>query len=149
MNIIVKHKKSKGAYTQFKHVYSLAEVRDLVEYARLRGVRVIPEFDTPGHTLAWGSGGGKGFLADCRDYTGEIIEGEYGPIDPTKEENFKIMDKLVGEIKDVFADDYLHLGGDEVSKKCWANSPDITAWLAEHDNIRHVFIDHIHTRVLG
>ena len=119
-------------------MYSLAEIRDLVEYARLRGVRVIPEFDTPGHTYAWGPGGGKGFLSNCRDYNGEIIEGEYGPIDPTKEENFKIMDKLVGEIKNVFGDDYLHLGGDEVKKKCWASSPDITAWLSEH-NIRHVF----------
>ena len=45
----------KGAYTE-KHVYSKSDIADLIEFARVRGIRIIPEFDTPGHTGSWGRG---------------------------------------------------------------------------------------------
>ena len=107
------------------------EVKDLIEYARYRGVRIIPEFDTPGHTKAWGPGGGDGFLADCKNYRGGVTHD--GPIDPTREENFEIMARLVKEIKSVFSDSYLHLGGDEVKKTCWDSNPKIKQWMVEND----------------
>jgi len=118
-----------GAYTEH-HVYSQEDVSRVVEFAAERGVRVVPEFDTPGHVASWGLSQ-KGLLTECYDTNSSKPNGKYGPIDPSREENYSFLSELFKEVSLRFPDQYLHLGGDEVPYDCWKSNPGITKFMKE------------------
>jgi hexosaminidase len=112
--------------------YKQDEVRDLIAYARDRGIRVVPEFDMPGHSTAWFVGhpelaSGKG------PYEIERRWGVFDPaMDPTNEKVYKFLDELIGEMAKIFPDHFFHIGGDEVTGKEWDANPKIQAFMKEH-----------------
>lgn len=117
-----------SAYTE-DMVYSTDDVTDIIEFARLRGIRVIPEFDTPGHTRSWGNAL-PGFTAACYGPDGQP-DGTFGPVDPSNEDVYIMMSTFLQEVTERFPDVYVHLGGDEVSFgfDCWLSNPQIVAWM--------------------
>lgn len=117
----------KGSYEKNIAIYSPSDIERVIEHARLRGIRVIPEFDTPGHTLSWGKGI-PSLLTKC----GDSFPRPYGPIDPTDENNYVILEKLFKEVHEVFPDQYLHLGGDEVEFGCWQSSTKIKDFMRQN-----------------
>lgn len=71
--------------------------------------------DNLGHTLSWGPGGISGLLTQCI----EVEPNYFGPIDPTINENYNFIKILLTEVDEIFRDQYLHLGGDEIDITCW------------------------------
>ena len=118
---------NKGARNNKTHIYNPIDVKNVIEYARLRGIRVIPEFDTPGHTRSWS--GVMNLLTKC--YSGSKPNGNLGPVDPTNDVNYEFFEQFFREVAAAFPDEYIHMGGDEVSFSCWQSNPDIKAWMKE------------------
>ena len=110
--------------------YTQGEMRDLVAYAHDRGVRVIPEFDTPGHSRSWFVG-----YPELASGPGPYKIDPGGPdsvTDPMKEGTYKFLDKFVDEMGKLFPDAYFHIGGDEVDGKHWDANSTIQAFIHSH-----------------
>ena len=125
------------------------QVREIIAYARDRGIRVVPEFDIPGHSTSWlvgypelGSAPGP--------YTIERRPGIFEPaLDPTREETYKFLDGFLSEMAALFPDEYMHIGGDENEGKQWDRNPAIQTFMKEKgikDN--HALQAYFNTRLL-
>lgn len=114
--------------------YTQDQVRDLIAYARDRGVRIVPEFDVPGHAVSWlvaypqlASGAAPhGLVRSQRDDLRP-------PLDPTQGATYRLLDRVLGEMSTLFPDQYFHIGGDEVDGKYWGKDAHIQAWMRAHN----------------
>jgi hexosaminidase len=112
--------------------YTQAELRRVVAYARERGIRVMPELDVPGHTGAWLVGHPE-LAAAPGPYLLERHWGIFDPVfDPTRDDVYRFLDRLLGEVAAIFPDPCLHVGGDEVNGVQWDASPRIAEFKRLH-----------------
>jgi hexosaminidase len=113
--------------------YTQDEIRELIGYARDRGIRIVPEFDMPGHSTAWFVGYPQ-LASGPGPYE---IERKWGvfdqAMDPTNENTYKFLDEFVKEMAKLFPDHYFHIGGDEVNGKQWDAHPRIQEFKKAHD----------------
>jgi hexosaminidase len=124
---LLQEKGSGGLY------YTQVQIGEVVQYARERGIRVVPEFDMPCHTTAWFAGypqlaSGTGTYQPANHWG--ILD---GAMDPTRESTFTFLDQLLGEMTALFPDAYFHVGGDECDGKEWDANPRIQAFMHDHD----------------
>jgi hexosaminidase len=129
--------------------YTQDQVREIIAYARDRGIRVMPEFDIPGHSTSWlvgypeiGSAPGP--------YKIERGAGIFEPaLDPTREQTYKFLDTFLGEMAALFPDAYMHIGGDENEGKQWDRNPQIQAFMkAKGIKDNHALQAYFNQRVL-
>ncbi len=113
--------------------YTQTEIREIIKYAADRGIRVMPEFDMPGHATAWlvshpEIGSGK----PGETYKIERQPGIFDPtLDPTNEKTYKLLEVFYKEMSAFFPDAYMHIGGDENEGKQWNANPKIQAFMKE------------------
>jgi hexosaminidase len=112
--------------------YTQTQIRRIQDYAADRGIRVVPEFDLPGHGSAWltahpelGSAPGP--------YEIERSWGIFDPtVNPILEDTYAFLDSFFTEMAEVFDDEFLHIGGDENNGKHWLANPEIVAVMKTH-----------------
>lgn len=111
--------------------YSSKDVSHIIKYAQYRGIRVVPEIDTPGHTYSIG----KSFpemIVNCKN----VIEETSGfpninsvALNLTNENLYQFLDTIYGELSTLFTDEFIHIGGDEVISRCFDEFPSIKNWM--------------------
>lgn len=112
--------------------YTQDQVRAVLAYARERGIRVVPEFDVPGHATSWlvgypQLGSAPGPYALVRSWG--IFD---NCLDPTRDEVYVFLDAFFSEMAALFPDAHLHVGGDEVTPRQWNADARIQGFLYEH-----------------
>ena len=115
-----------GEETTYGGFYTQEDVKEVLAYAAERYVRVIPEIDVPGHSLA-------ALVAypdlACMKAPSAVGVGNkfYGEDENTlcvgKDATFEFMDKVLTEVAALFPDEYIHIGGDECFKGFWHKCP--------------------------
>lgn len=140
--------------------YTQEDIRELVKYAKDRNVDILPEIDVPGHSLA--------AIASYPELTStpgtyQVNSGEkfmewppsghfYGLIDnalnPANEKVYEFLDKVFGEVAQLFPFQYIHMGGDETARNFWEKSADIKALMVREklkdlDEVQAYFVGRV------
>lgn len=116
-----------GEKATYGGFYTQDEIRDVVAYAAARGIQVVPEIEIPGHSS-------EIFAAypelSCLGTLQSVTPGGYYPPDMAtcycagNEQSFVFLEGIIDEVIELFPDaPYIHVGGDEVDKRFWANCP--------------------------
>jgi hexosaminidase len=143
-----------GESATYGGFYSREEIREIVEYARMRGVTIVPEVDMPGHCRSavasypeLSCDGANRAVA-----TGGIME--ENTLCPGKEGTFEFAAAVLGSVMDQFPSEYIHIGGDECNKHAWRECSDCAErmrveGLANVEELQSYFIRRLETMING
>ncbi|WP_353136683.1 family 20 glycosylhydrolase [Pseudopedobacter sp.] len=122
----------KGSNGQY---FTQEQLRDIVKYAADRGIRVVPEFDMPGHASSWFPGYPE-YASAKGTYQIETKYSHFEPaptMDPTNESLYPFLDTFIQEMTNIFPDEYIHIGGDENRGQQWDANPKIQEFKKKHN----------------
>ncbi|MBP7460073.1 MAG: family 20 glycosylhydrolase [Candidatus Delongbacteria bacterium] len=113
--------------------FSQSQIREIVRYAEARGIRVVPEFDMPGHATSWlvaypELASAPGPYTICRRW------GVQDPVfNPASEKTYRFLEKFIREMATLFPDAYFHIGGDENNGQHWSANAEIQQFMKKHN----------------
>jgi len=112
--------------------YTQDQIKDVIAYAAERGIRVMPEFDIPGHSTSWFAAYPE-YASGSGPYAVERKFGIFAPtFNPTVEKTYKFFDRYLKEMAGLFPDPYLHIGGDEVEGSEWKTNQGIQEYMSKN-----------------
>ncbi len=120
--------------------YTQEDIREIVQYAKERYVNILPEIDVPGHSLATivsypelsCTPGADKYVVRSGEkimnwYSGGFTALVDNTLCPANEKVYTFLDKVFGELAELFPFEYIHMGGDECAKNFWEKNPQILA----------------------
>jgi hexosaminidase len=130
--------------------YTQSQMKELISFARDRGIEIVPEFDMPGHTKSWFAGHPElasapgpyeaGQPVDFQNIKGTgigaiiqyIHTAPFPAMDPSRESTYTFLEKFFAEMASIFPSPYVHIGADEVNGVAWKNNPAISAFMEKN-----------------
>lgn len=111
--------------------YTQEQIEQIINYAARKAIRVVPEFDIPGHSTSWLVGypelGSKPGPFELR----RRFAISDNALNPASQEVINFIEALFLEMGNLFPDNYFHIGGDEVNDLQWRNNESIQAFMRE------------------
>jgi hexosaminidase len=124
-----KHLREVDGQILYGGYFTQEDIREIVEYAAVRGIDIMPEVDIPGHSL---------MAINSYPFLTCFGEGAWGsvfssPVCPGKDTTLEFFRNIYSEIFDLFPYEFVHLGADEVEMDNWKKCPDCQRRIREHN----------------
>jgi len=110
-------------------IYTTSMVESVKNYALTFGIRVVLEFDVPGHAASWGFGYSN-LTVDCPAYSANINN---IPLNPTYQFTYNVLEGIINQTSTILLDKCMHMGGDEVVYGCWLNNSEVLNFMAKNN----------------
>ena len=107
--------------------YTKQDIAEIVEYARVRNITVIPEIDLPGHCLCIATLHPEILCNYTSNTSAAFGYDTRSAFCPASEENYILIEDILAEVCVMFPSKYIHIGGDEVDMSQWRRCPDCKA----------------------
>ena len=104
--------------------YTKADMHEIIEYARVRNITIVPEIDLPGHSLCIATLHPEilcNYTPDTSRAFGYDVRSAFCA---SREENYALLSDILKEVCELFPSEYIHIGGDEVDMSQWRKCPD-------------------------
>lgn len=112
--------------------YTQEDMREIIAYASLRNIEVVPEIDLPGHSLCMATIHPE-ILCDYTPNTSASFGYDTrSAFCASREENYKLLEDILGEVSELFPSEYIHIGGDEVEMSQWKRCPRCQALMRDN-----------------
>jgi hexosaminidase len=144
---------TKDAYSP-REIYTEADMRRVIAYARARGVRVIPEVDMPAHSASGWQQVDPEIVACANSWWSNDVWEYHTAVEPTPgqldiiyNKTYEVVNNVYHDLSGIFADNWFHVGADELQPNCYNFSTHITEWFAEdpsrtYHDLTQYWVDH-------
>ena len=158
---LLQEKGSNGEY------YTQAEIKDIIRFAEVRGIIIVPEFDMPGHASSWFAGypelatkagtytPGSPYKIDrtkpvsLTEIMQAIQTSPFPTFQPTKESVYAFLDQFIGEMASLFPAPYFHIGADENNGVAWKQDSVVAQFMRKNNfstphEMQAYFVNKVH-----
>lgn len=115
--------------------YTQEQIKEIVAYAKERHIHIVPEIDVPGHAMAilaaypeLSTTGGPFQVNPGSQFWNKIEN----TLDPSNPKTYQLLEDIFSEVASLFPAPYVHIGGDEATKKFWEADPDCKKFMKEN-----------------
>ncbi|MBQ2141529.1 MAG: family 20 glycosylhydrolase [Alistipes sp.] len=113
--------------------YTQEDMREIIAYAAVRNIEIIPEIDLPGHSLCMATMHPEILCDYTRTNSASYGYDTRSAFCASREENYELLADILGEVCELFPAEHIHIGGDEVDMSQWKRCPRCQALMRDNN----------------